>query len=111
MKSKALSLFHLNVGFLPKQFDNFEYLINQLQIQFDFIGVTESRLIKGKSPTTNNNLKDYVIEHTSTEPSGGGAVLYINKKYSNSSVKWTALAHPSPKLNKTTSSPKPSGPF
>ena len=26
-------------------------------------------------------------------------------------VKWTALAHPSPKLNKTTSSPKPSGPF
>ena len=29
----------------------------------------------------------------------------------NSSVKWTALAHPSPKLNKTTSLPKPSGPL
>ena len=28
-----------------------------------------------------------------------------------SSVKWTALAHPSPKLNKATSSSKPSGPF
>ena len=28
-----------------------------------------------------------------------------------SSVKWTALAHPSRKLNKTTSLPKPSGPF
>ena len=27
------------------------------------------------------------------------------------SVKWTALRSPSPKLNKTTSSPKPSGPF
>ena len=28
-----------------------------------------------------------------------------------SSVKWTALSHPSTKLNKTTSLPKPSGPF
>ena len=28
MKSKALSLFHLNIGSLLKQFDNFKYLIN-----------------------------------------------------------------------------------
>ena len=48
MKSKALSLFHLNVGSFPKQFDNFTYLINQLQIKFDFIGITESRSIKGQ---------------------------------------------------------------
>ena len=50
MKSKALSLFHLNVGSLPKQFDNYKYLINQLQIEYDFTGITESRLIKGISP-------------------------------------------------------------
>ena len=81
-KSKGLSLFHLNVGSLPKQVDNFKYLINQLQIEFDFIGITESRLIKGISPTTNTNLNDYVIEHTPTESSAGGALLYISKKYS-----------------------------
>ena len=45
MKSKALSLFNLIVGSLTKQFDNFKYLINELQIGFKCI--TESRLMKG----------------------------------------------------------------
>ena len=45
MKSKALSLFDLIVGSLTKQFDNFKYLINELQIGFKCI--TESRLMKG----------------------------------------------------------------
>ena len=82
MRSKALWLFHLNFGSLPTQSDNFKYLINQLQIEFDFTAITESRLIKCISPTTNINLNDYVIEHTPTEPSAGGGLLYINKKYS-----------------------------
>ena len=77
MKSKAILLFHLNVCPLPKQFDNFKYLIKQFHIEFDFIGITESRLIKGISPTTKINLKDYVIEHTPTESSVGCALLYI----------------------------------
>ena len=80
MKRKPILLFHLNVCSLPKQFDNFKYLIKQLHIEFDFIGITESRLIKGISLTTKINLKDYIIEHTPTESSVGCAVLYINKK-------------------------------
>ena len=82
MKSKALSLSRLNVGSLPEQFDNFKYLINQLQIEFDFIGIKKSRTIKGITPTTNINMNDYVIEHTPTESSIGRALLYINTKYS-----------------------------
>ena len=77
MKSQAFSLFHLNFGSLPKQCDNFEHILNQ----FDFIGITESRLIKGISPTTNIKLQDYVIEHAPTESSAEGSLLYINKKY------------------------------
>ena len=50
MKRKAFSLFHLYVGSLPKQFDNFKYLINQLQIELDFISTAESRLIKDMAP-------------------------------------------------------------
>ena len=82
MKRNALSLYHLKVGSLPKQFDNFKYLINQLQIEFDFIGIADSRLIKGISPTTNINLNDYVIEHTPIESSAAGAFLYVQKKCS-----------------------------
>ena len=76
MESKALSIFHLNVGSLSKQLDNFEFLINQLQIEFDFISITESRSIKCISPTTNIKLKDYVIEHTPTKSSPGGTLLH-----------------------------------
>ena len=79
MKRNALSLFHLKVGSLPKQFDNFKYLINQLQIEFDFIGIRDSRLMKGISLTTNINLNGYVIEHTPIESSAGGAFLYVKK--------------------------------
>ena len=50
MKSKVLSLFHLYMGSLPEQFDNFKYLINQLQIELDFISIAESRLIKDMAP-------------------------------------------------------------
>ena len=79
MKRNALSLYHLKVGSLPKQFDNFKYLINQLQIEFDFIGIADSRLIKGISPTTNINLNDYVIEHTPIE-SSAEVLSYMFKK-------------------------------
>ena len=82
MKSKTLSLFHPNVGSLSKQLDNFEFLINQLEIEFDFISITESRSIKCISPTTNIKLKDYVREHTPTKSSPEGTLLYINKKCS-----------------------------
>ena len=83
MKSKALSLFNLIVGSLTKQFDNFKYLINQLQIEFGFKCITESRLMKGSyNPPANINLNNYVIKHTPTESSAEGGVLYINKKYS-----------------------------
>ena len=37
--------------------------------------------MKDKTPTVNINLNNYVIEHTPTESSVGGALLYINKKY------------------------------
>ena len=50
-------------------------------IEFYFISITKSGLIKDISPNTNINLND-VIEHTPTESSARGALLYINKKYS-----------------------------
>ena len=80
--TEILAISLIIYGSLPKQFDNFKYLINQLQTEFDFICITESRLVKGISPTTNINLKDYVIEHTPIESSAGGALSYVNNKYS-----------------------------
>ena len=53
-------------------------------LEFNFIGVTESRIKKKKkqSPSNNINLQNYSIEHTHTEATAGGALLHIKKKHS-----------------------------
>ena len=44
---------------------------------FDIIAVTETRITKQTSLTTNINLRNYAIEFTPTESSAGGTLLYI----------------------------------
>ena len=57
MKSKSLSLFHLNINYLQKHFDDFEYFLNDLKLEFDFIGITESRLLKSQKRRKYNSIE------------------------------------------------------
>ena len=50
--------------------------------EFDFIGITESGILKTQSPSKIINLPNYSIENTPTEATAGSALLYINKKHS-----------------------------
>ena len=45
-KRKTLSFFHMNVSSLTKNFDYFNILLNDLNINFDILAITESRLRK-----------------------------------------------------------------
>ena len=45
LKSKCLSFFHLNIKSLSKNFDNFNRLINKLKLEFDIMGISESRIL------------------------------------------------------------------
>ena len=51
-----------------------------MKLEFDFIGITESRISKTQSPSNNINLSNYSIEHTPAEATAGGVLLCINKK-------------------------------
>ena len=82
LKSKCLSFLHLNINSLPKNFDNFNHLINKLKLEFDILCISESRILKSQSLNTNVSSKNYVIEQTSTKSTAGGALLYINKRHS-----------------------------
>ena len=57
-------------------------LLTELDIDFGFIGITESRISKTNFSPTNIALANYVIEQTPTESNAGGALLYINRKHS-----------------------------
>ena len=56
--------------------------MTELDIDFDFIGITKSRISKTNFYPTNIALANYAIEQTPTESNAGGALLYINRKHS-----------------------------
>ena len=74
-------MLHLNISSL-QNFDNSECFLDEMKLEFDFIGITESRPSKAQSSSKNINLSNYSIEHTLTEATAGGVLLYINKKHS-----------------------------
>ena len=52
-KRKTLSLFHMNVCSLTKNFGDFTILLNELNVNFDIISVTESHIKKDSSGPMN----------------------------------------------------------
>ena len=56
-KPKCLSFFHLSINSLSEDFDNFNHLINELNLEFDILGISESRILKFQSLNTNVSLR------------------------------------------------------
>ena len=82
IKSKSFSIFHHNISSLSKNSDQLHALLTELDADFDFIGITETRISKTDFSPTNIALANYAIEQTSTESNARGDLLYINKKHS-----------------------------
>ena len=72
----------MNVCSLTKNFDDFNILLSELNVSFDILAIRETRLKKDSSNPINLQLSNYSIEHTPTESSAGGTLLYISKKLS-----------------------------
>ena len=72
------NFFHMNISSLCRNFDDLHTLLSEINLKFDIIGITETRLKKNSIRNINIDLKGYTIEHTPTEANCGGALLYIN---------------------------------
>ena len=81
-KEKSLSFFHINSCSLNKNFEELQKLLQSTNIQFDIIAITETRITKNTSVTQNIELSNYSFEHTPTESSTGGTLLYIANHFS-----------------------------
>ena len=81
-KSKGLSIFYLNICSLIKHFDQLHALLTELDIDIDFIGITESHISKNNFSPTNIALANYAITLAPTKFNAGGALLYIHIKHS-----------------------------
>ena len=72
----------MNACSLTKDFDDFNILLNELNVNFDIVAITVSRIKKDSSSPVNLHLDNYSIEQTPAETSAGGTLLDINKRLS-----------------------------
>ena len=52
-------------------------MLSPTKVNFDIIGISESRIKQNKKPFDNISLQNYNIEHCTTEAANGGVLLYI----------------------------------
>ena len=72
----------MSVCSLNKNFGNLNILLSDLNVSFDILAITETRIKKDSSSAINLQLSNYSIEHTPTESSAGGTLPYISKRLS-----------------------------
>ena len=84
----------MNVCSLTKNFDDFDILLNDLNVNVDILAITESRIKKDASSPLNLHLDNYSIEQTPAETSPGGNLLYISKRLSYQLRNDLKLCHP-----------------
>ena len=75
VSDNSLSVFHMNISSLNAHFDELNTILKLLN--FNFIGLTETRLKKNINSTIPIEIEGYSYEHTPTEASCGGALLYV----------------------------------
>ena len=71
-KNKLFSLFHINACLLNKNFDDLQHLLKCTNKVFDIVAVSETRIMKKTSLTSNINLSNYSFKFTPTESTAGG---------------------------------------
>ena len=68
-------MFHINTACsLRKNIDDLEYLLKIANMNFDIIGISETRIRKNINKLSNINLYNYFFEFTPTESSVGVAL-------------------------------------
>ena len=71
------SFFHLNISSLIFHFDELLVLMAENKFNFDFLGISETRLKLNRNSLNPISIPSYNTEHTPTEPSNGGTLLHI----------------------------------
>ena len=76
---KKIKFLHLNILSLSSHINELVTFLNLPETKFDIICITESRLSQKNPLTSNINIPGYNIEHTPTEDSAGGALMFISQ--------------------------------
>ena len=74
----SFSLFHLNIASLTKHKDELDLILKSLNHEFDFIGISETKLLKQQTIIPKKlDITGYEKYSTPTEADKGGTMLYV----------------------------------
>ena len=77
--SKSYSILHLNIHSITRHIDKLRTLLTELDFDFDFIAITESKIKYNTEPSIDINLENYHPPvNTPTQAEKGGVLLYVN---------------------------------
>ena len=75
---KSFSVFHLNIHSVQAHIDDLRILLGMLEFEFDFICLSESKIMKGIEPEIDISLEGYHEPiGTPTEAEKGGVLIYV----------------------------------
>ena len=77
-----IAVIHLNISSLALHIDKIKLFLSLIKIKFDIICISESRVTKNNSLTTNIIIPGYNFKHTLTESKTGGSLMYISDQIS-----------------------------
>ena len=72
------NLLHLNISSLSYNFEHLYDMLNQIDMKFQIIGITECKIRHLDNCKNNIELPDYTIEYTPSKSEKGGALLYLS---------------------------------
>ena len=75
-----LSVIHLNISSLPLDINKLKVFLCFFKCKFDIISISERRITKSNTLTTNIDIPGYNMKHTPTESKAGGCLLYISDR-------------------------------
>ena len=76
---KNNSMFHLNIASLGLHKEELQTALSLINLEFDVIAITETKIKRGTAPIFDTALKGYTLFDTPTDCDKGGALLYIKE--------------------------------
>ena len=70
------NVLHMNISSICRNFDDLQTLLARINVKFNVIGITETKLNKSSIRNTNIDLSGYSFPHTPTEANCRGALFY-----------------------------------
>ena len=86
LSGKSFSLFHVNTRSLSKNFDQLLSVLSSLTVNFDVIGITETKQQIGKDFLVNVDVNDYFMYTQPSKLASGGVAIYVKDNLDHSRI-------------------------